>query len=398
MKPVQTRILSSSCVVCKGALETALELPRFPITGIYSAKGQVSNFPDFDQALLVCEKCGHGQLKYLVDPHFLYGSDYGFRTSASATAKAGSLFFNEFVQKLLGGRKVKSILEFGCNDGVLLNLLKPIADKLVGIDPILKGRENEFSDDKIRVIGDTVENVNHEEVFGGAPDLIVSQHTMEHIENPRDVLAGLMKVAGPETLFVLEYPCFDMLLEQHRFDQVFHQHLQYYSMQSTWKLIESVGGEVLDYSVNYTYWGALLVAFKKGQARRSKKIEHNTPNKSVEGIRQRYDLFRSQLNAASRAIELCPTEKLYGFGAALMLPVLAYHLKNDLSGLQGVIDDDPQKEGVGYVNLPVRIRGRAGVDFRESSILLTALDNRRPILKNLVDLKPRQIINPLCFM
>ena len=61
--------------------------------------------------------------------------------------------------------------------------------------------------------------------------------------------------------------------------------------------------------------------------------------------------------------------------------------------------DDPDKDGIGYVNLPVKAQKPSEqLDYAKLSICLTALDNRRPILKNLVAKKPKHIINPLSFL
>ena len=81
-----------------------------------------------------------------------------------------------------------------------------------------------------------------------------------------------------------------------------------------------------------------------------------------------------------------------------MLPILGYHLNTDFSGLSGVFDDDPNKDGLGYINLPAKISLPGNVDFSKINVLLTAMDNRRPIIKKLADKNPRQIINPLSFI
>jgi hypothetical protein len=87
--------------------------------------------------------------------------------------------------------------------------------------------------------------------------------------------------------------------------------------------------------------------------------------------------------------------KIYGYGAAQMLPVLAYQIDNNLGCLTAVLDDDPDKEGLGYWNLPVKIMpsGRAE-DISEASVLITEVDNAQPILKKLLGNRPRHILYP----
>ena len=72
-----------------------------------------------------------------------------------------------------------------------------------------------------------------------------------------------------------------------------------------------------------------------------------------------------------------------------------YHLNNDFSYFRAILDDDPTKDKLDYINLPVSIQAPRDIDFSDINVLLTAMDNRRPILKKLAKLQPKRIINPL---
>ena len=78
-----------------------------------------------------------------------------------------------------------------------------------------------------------------------------------------------------------------------------------------------------------------------------------------------------------------------------MLPVLAYHIGNDLGCLTAVLDDDLDKDALSYWNLPVKIMlSSRAQDISEASVLITAIDNAQPILKKLLVNRPRHIIYP----
>ena len=292
------------------------------------------------------------------------------------------------------------MLEFGCNDVYLLTLLEGKARQLLGVDPILKGREAELENDKIKVRGERVENVDLRQVLDGVPDLVVAQHTMEHIEDPRSLLEQLFRVTDDGTLFLFEFPCFDILLERLRFDQIFHQHLQYYSVRSFLALLDRCGGELIDLSFNYGYWGGALVTFRqtKSKTRGSSDAAPAFLAPTLDEVQSRYEVFCREMETTRFALELANQNNLFGYGAALMLPVLGYHLGTDFSEFRAILDDDPDKNGLSYVNLPVVIREPEGVDFAVATVCLTALDNRRPILKKLMARNPREIINPLSCM
>lgn len=392
----------AGCAICGGALRQLAAFPRFPLTGLYSRSRARAQDPRFDLRLMHCARCAHAQLARSLDPRVLYGEQYGFRTSESATASAGARFFADYLAGITARRGLGRVLEFGCNDIYLMRMLERRADALLGVDPVLAGREAEFRTAKIRVLGKSIESVDVAAEMGGAPDLVICQHTLEHVLEPAAILRRLFELAARSTLFVFEVPCFDVLVGNLRFDQVFHQHVHYYSLESFRALVESCGGELVGHAFNHGYWGALLVAFRKarpGAARRPRPRRRPAgPTASAGAIQRRLDLFRGQMAAARALIREEPRERLYGYGAALMLPALGYHLQTDFGGFAAILDDDPAKDGLGYANLRVRIRRPQGLDLAQAAVVLTALDNRRPILRRLAELRPRRIINPLACM
>ncbi len=389
------------CCVCEGPVQAVIDLPRLPLTGIYSGSGQVPDFPTLDQSFMFCPACSHGQLLRMIDPKALYGHEYGFRTSTSETARRSVAFFADYLARLFPQRRFARVLEFGCSDAVLLNSLRDRASRLLGVDPVLKEREAEFSDGPIAVMGAMIEEIDVQSTLGGPPDLIVCQHTLEHLPEPKRILEQLLHSANDDTVFVFEFPCFDPMLAEIRFDHLFHQHVQYFSLRSIRRLLHLVGAEVIDHTIHYTYWGALLIAFRKANERQTGTRPtdlDDVPAIAVDAIRAGYSEFQRQMRTAAQLAAAADKSKLFGYGGALMLPVVGYHLGTDFSEFQAILDDDPAKDGIGYVNLPVKIRSPRQLDFSDLVIFLTALDNRRPILRRLAELNPRQIINPLCVL
>ncbi|MBI3315547.1 MAG: hypothetical protein HYZ87_01045, partial [Candidatus Omnitrophica bacterium] len=113
--------LKTSCSVCRGGrLEKVLDLPEFPLTGIYVEKPCPDRFPDFDQSLMLCPDCGHAQLSRVVDPDYLYVKTYSHRSSESPISIQGNDFFLGFLDRISDHRRFKSVLEVGCNDLYLL--------------------------------------------------------------------------------------------------------------------------------------------------------------------------------------------------------------------------------------------------------------------------------------
>ena len=147
----------TDCKVCGRTSDDPLfELPGFPMTEIYVDCEVNERLGFVDQSFHLCGKCGHGQIANVIDVELQYGESdqFYFRASESATGRESADFFIEFLNSVVKKRRLKNVVEIGCNDMYILNALKSRADKLIGIDPILKDKQEEYTKGNIIVIGD----------------------------------------------------------------------------------------------------------------------------------------------------------------------------------------------------------------------------------------------------
>jgi hypothetical protein len=385
----------TKCVVCSEPLEKPLfELPDFPMSEIYVRRKVKKGLGLVEMSFHLCGRCGHGQIANVVDLELQYGDSeqFYFRASESATGRESADFFIDFLNRVVKGRRLKNVVELGCNDMHILKALSHQADKLIGIDPILKGKEKEYSKGNIVAIGDFLENV----LLSESMDVVLCKDTLEHVSEPVSFIKKIVDKSDDKTIFVFEFPLFEYLLEGCHFDQVFHQHLNYFSLQSILTMLDDLGCELLDYTVNKTHWGMVLIAFRK--SRNAPKRSFKFKKITKPHVLKAYKVFQDNMRATNDRLNLLKDERIYGYGAALMLPVLSYYLGNDFSSFECILDDDKSKEGLSYLNLPVDIRTPESVkDIRDSIVLVTAisaLTNTRRIVKRLNDLNPKQIIVP----
>jgi hypothetical protein len=384
----------TECFLCGGTCRAVIDLPALPLTDSYGTFGKKPpQAPEsgVDQQLVRCERCSHCQLSTVIPPASLYTSEYSFRTSTSQSASAGTDFFVAFLDQVAQGRHFDCVLDVGCNDLHLLRSLGSRATHRCGIDPIWSGREHE-ADPGIVVSGELFEAVQLDKLLPQPASLVVARHTMEHIHRPVDTIKSLRDHASADALFVIEVPGFDALVARRRYDQVFHQHIQYYSRASISQLCRETGMTIVGMAENYHNWGALLVAFQRTNAGATDGQRHVPP--SADRITRDYARFRAEL-ADAGAYAQTLDRPIYGYGAAQMLPVIGYHMGTDFSFLDGILDDDPGKDGWGYWNLPVKIQARPKeLDLTHATVLITAVDNAAPITRRLLEQRPRHIVNP----
>src|SRR3989344_1286915 len=302
------------CLICAKPMQTALlNFPKLPMTEIYTSEKGNTKLAICDQSFHICKNCGHGQIKNVIDVNLQYGDavSYSFRASKSATGRESGDFFLQFLNKFIGKKRFGNILELGCNDMYVLQALKNKARKLVGVDPILKNREKEFTQDNLIAIGGFFEDVRFNEKF----DMIICKDTLEHVDNTKEFVRKVIELGNDNTLYFFQFPLLETLLYNCRFDQIFHQHLCYFSLQSILYMLTEFGCELVDYSINHNLWGAILIAFKKGK---SKQFAKDVRVLSHVDILNRYEIFKTSIRMTQKQLQLLDNEHIYGYGAALM--------------------------------------------------------------------------------
>lgn len=380
------------CLLCGGGLMAVLDLPHLPLTGLYVPDPAVAE-QRFDQALMLCRKCGHGQLAHFLPARTLYDDSYAHRSSASPIAVAGNDFLYDFIAGLVGKRRFRQIVEIGCNDLYLLKKLLSLGDAALGIDPIWQGQSREI-EPGLHVLGGLLEDTEPASAMRAPADLIVSAHTFEHLHDPLGALERLFALAADDALFVIEVPGFENLVRGRRFDQVFHQHMHYFSLTSLLGAVERLGGRYLAHRYNYDYWGGtLILSFERGAGQSAA----SPPRRRITAAALRRGIadFHRQTRAVPQLLNDGGFKAVYGFGAAQMLPVLAYHM-GGLDRFAAILDDDPNRQGLYYPGHDVMIRPTNAIDdFGDAALVLTAPDAARAILARMAGLKPRKIILPL---
>ncbi|MFC1559509.1 methyltransferase domain-containing protein [Candidatus Margulisiibacteriota bacterium] len=397
----------NNCLVCGTKHSSPVfKMPKFPLTEIYVEQKVSEKLGFIDQEFHLCTKCGHGQLANVVDPEVLYGSCYKTRTEGTTAVPAVDTFL-DFVNDILdknGIKTVETIFEIGCNDVYTLKKMKKRAKVLYGVDPILKGKESTINDDKIKVIGDFFENVDVKGL-GLKMGVVLSSHTLEHIEDPKKVVKNMIDNSSFDTLLFFQFPALEELVHDAHFDHVFHQHLNYFSLQSVLYMLDDIGAELVDFKINPMHWSAMMIAFrkkKKGADLNDKfKDMARTRSVSKDYVEKQYQVFKGCMDITAKRIDALKDRVVYGFGAALMLPILDYYT-GKLSSLKFIIDDDPDKKDLYYLNVPVQIKPLSQVkDIKGSVFLVTAINSLkavRAITKKLIEQEVEKIILPVNLM
>jgi len=382
-----------NCPVCDANATDLIKLDKYPLTEIYQIFGKNEfNFEtEFDQILKYCELCDHAFLENLLPQDFLYNPENYRTVSSSSQGALHALnnFYNFAIEYF--PENVASIIDIGANDTSLLKKFIDYDAKLIGIDPNIVSDDN-----KIECIKDYFENTNlsnHE----NKKRVFLCSHTLEHIYSPKLFMEILEEKSTSDDIFFFQFPSLNLLLRDYRFDQLHHQHINLFSVESFKKLIENHGFELLSYRLDHDHYGTLMTSFRK---KTSNSLSIDIPDKkmySIKEIQRRYQTFMTNIKSTNDRINFNDGSEFYCFGASLMLPILSYYMPN-LKNAKKIIDNDKSKQGLSYVNFDIEIVNDKAIDYNQTNIIVTAVATKlatRRIINKLSEWKTMNIILPL---
>ena len=133
----------SNCRICKGGLQTIIDLGKIALVGNFRKRKQ--NLKRYKISLNFCKICKHVQISEIINPNLLF-KNYLWETGVSGT---NINLIKDLIKKLkvYNINKNSKILEIACNDGSFLNLIrKKFKCFVFGVDPArnLKRNLNKF--------------------------------------------------------------------------------------------------------------------------------------------------------------------------------------------------------------------------------------------------------------
>lgn len=162
--------------------------------------GKMTVFGKKDNYIIYkCSICGFG----LTSGTKLQKGDYHRDDTYKDEEKLFKNIFSKrskIVNKLI---KPGKVLEIGCSTGILLSMLKEKGWEVTGVELSKKSAEIAISKD-IPVLTLPFEKINFKEKF----DLVILNHTLEHLEKPKEVIEKIKKILNPKGYLYIDVPNF----------------------------------------------------------------------------------------------------------------------------------------------------------------------------------------------
>lgn len=312
-----------TCRVCDSKnLEMVVDLGSQPWCNNFLKKEEVGKEPFYPLKLVYCKDCQTSQLDFTVKKEIMFGD----HTYLSGVTKSLSEHFkntaNEVDSLFFKGKKNKSILDIGSNDGTQLKHFQALGYEVLGIESskITSKIANEAGVPTLNAFFNE-ETMNS---IGRQFDLFNAAGVFFHLEELHSVCRAIKKGMKDDGIFVVQFLYMKSIMENLAFDQIYHEHLLYYTLETIEKLLNRHGLSMFDAYLAPIHGGSIIGYIthqgKKIPSERltqMRKEELESRCNSIEAYRE-FDLRIKQmkkenveyLNRAKAA-----GKRVYGFGA-----------------------------------------------------------------------------------
>ena len=348
-------LIKKHCVLCSSQnIESVIDFGTTPLANSYPLK-KSSREKYFNLSCVICDDCGHLQLKELVNPKLMF-DNYLY---VSGTSKVLVNHFKSYSDKVI--KKVKldkksSILDIACNDGTFLNFfVKKNFAKVVGVDPAKNlGRYNKEKGIDINVGYFSSSYSKKLKKKYGEFDLITANNVFAHSPNLQDFTQGVKNLLSKNGVFVLEVSYLLTVLKKKTFDTIYHEHMSYHSLTPLLSFFKRFKLEIFDFDLIKAQGGSIRVyiSHKNSKKVSSKKINYQVKKEKSQNLftKKTYIKFYNKiLNQKKKLRKILNNFKLQnhniiGYGAPAKLTTLGHVLDFNKNDFNIVIDDNKLKQ------------------------------------------------------
>jgi hypothetical protein len=349
-----------TCRVCGSEnLIPILSLGNQYVTNFVDDPNEV--YPQGPLELVLCNVkdggCGLLQLKHTVDPDVMYRK-YWYNSGTSTTMVKALRDISATAEKLMNLKAEDIVIDIGANDGTLLRQYKTPKLVTVGFEPSNLWKLGAKGNTKI--INDYFNHASFQKEFGAKKAKVVTSIAMFYdLEDPNTFVQDISKCLDKNGLWIIQMNYLGLMLENNTFDNISHEHLEYYSLLSLCNLLVRHNMEAFDVELNDVNGGSFRIYVRqkgstlKGASGSLERLKALIAKEEKMGFSDKkvYVEFEKRIQKAKTQLVNFLTEenkkgkKIYIYGASTRgLVVLLYAGVNNKL-IAAATDKNPEKWG-----------------------------------------------------
>jgi len=378
------------CRICDhDQLSSAVDLGIQPWANHFLSKENVGREPFYPLHVVHCPKCKCAQLDYTVPKEVMFvqhtyvsGTTTTLRNHFLETARTvDSLFFSK--------ERVKSVLDIGSNDGTQLLQYKKLGYEVLGVEscaPIAK-----LAIDQGVPTETSFFNMDLARRLNRKFNIISASGVFFHLEELHSVTEGIRECLRPDGVFVVQFLYMKSIIDNLAFDQIYHEHLLYYTIQTISTLLKRHQLEPFDAYWNPIHGGSIvLMAGHPGGRPRTDRLNELLAEEGRTQVNEltTYQQFARRI-AQSKADTLAyldqakaGNKRIFGLGAPVKGNTLLNYYKIGTSYMDCLVERNPLRKGLYSPGMHIPIVIEDELETQPDIYFVLAWNFKKEILVN----------------
>jgi nucleoside-diphosphate-sugar epimerase/SAM-dependent methyltransferase len=360
--------LQEKCRVCEGKnLRKIVSLGKTPLANSLLSKEELNNEEElFPLELMYCEDCHLCQLSYVVPPEKMF-KEYLYVSSTTNTTRK---HFEDMAKSIIYNFNLKPnslIIDIGSNDGLLLKYFKERGMKVLGVEPaanICEIARKDGINTKCNFLNkEVVEEILQTE---GKADVVTANNVFAHTGDIKSFTSHVKDLLKEDGFFVIEAQYLLDTLKGLTFDNIYHEHLSYFSILSLNEFFKRQNMKIFKVEYLNVHGGSIRVFVQK-----EKGIypQHSSVNEFLTREKEfgldnlsAYEKFEKSIQKKKEETKNIISrikidgKRIVGYGSPAKATTLLNFYGITNKELDYIIEDNPLKEEkiVPGVRIPIR--------------------------------------------
>ena len=386
---------SKNCRLCGAEVEEITYLCNSPPANNFGDDvWDESSQKSFPLVIDFCKDCYNIQLRHCLGEDLLY-SNYTYITPKSESLSRHYQALHEYASKKIENYKISDVVEIGSNSGDLLKFIKPYVGSVLGVDPA----ENVVkiaNQDGIETLNKFFNNEIASEIKAKKQhvNLVIARHMFAHNSDPTDMLEGMNNLIDSDGFILIENAYAIDTFNHGEFDQIYHEHMFYYSVKSMRNLLLKNKLFLHDIFFSEVHGGSIVfVATKKDIGETAKLRAQIKLEDSLFFENKIFKIFHEKISSVKKFVKtkidnaLIENKIIGAYGAPAKAFTMFSVLELDNEIIKFCVDTSPTKIGKTFPVTNIPIISEEDLTKKNYDILLvTSWNYSEDILKKSSDI------------
>ena len=372
----------SDCRLCNSTdLVRVLELSPTPPANEFvtkSAVGRAQTLYPLD--VWFCRACAHLQLLDVVDPAKLF-EKYVYVSGTSPVFVEHFRDYAATISARFALERNALVVDIGSNDGTLLRFFQKQKLRTIGIDPA-RDIAQKASESGVETIVDyfSLTLADGIRMRHGLARVVTANNVFAHIDDLASIVDGIRSLLDDRGVFVFEVSYLLDVFKKTLFDTIYHEHLDYHSVQPLVPFFERHGMQLIEVDRIDTHGGSLRGIAQlaggpwapDGSVGVLSTLEREAGLDREEtflAFAERIDRIGCDLRDLITSLKR-KGKRIAGFGAPAKATTLMHHFDIGPNQIDFIVDDSPLKQGLYTPGLHVPVLPPTAIEERAPDYLL----------------------------